>query len=72
MNEQKRRSRQAIGWLAAAYFIAMAVAVTFPGVVPFNTIRPFVLGVPFVFMWYMAWTLGALVVFLILHRTFSK
>ena len=72
MNEQNRRSRQATGRLAAAYFIAMAVAVTFPGVVPLNTIRPFILGVPFVFMWYMAWTLGALVVFLILHRTFGK
>ncbi len=50
----------------------MAIALTFPGVAPFNTIEPFVLGVPFVFAWYLFWVLGSLVIFFILHRTFSK
>lgn len=55
--------------LASLYFVAMAVAVTFPGVIPFNRIRPFVLGVPFVLVWYLAWVTGALLVFLALYRT---
>ncbi len=59
-------------WVAVVYFIAMAVALTFPGVIPFNTIRPFILGVPFVFSWYLFWIVGALLVFLFLHRTFGK
>ena len=59
-------------WIAIVYFISMAVAVTFPGIVPFNRIRPFVLGVPFVFAWYLVWIVGALFVFLYLHRTSAK
>ncbi len=59
-------------WVAVVYFIAMAVALTFPGVIPFNTIRPFILGVPFVFSWYLFWIVGALLVFLFLHRAFGK
>ena len=55
-------------WLAAVYFVAMAVALTFPGVAPFNSARPFILGVPFVFAWYLAWIAGALVAFLALFR----
>ena len=55
--------------LATLYFVAMAVAVTFPGVIPFNRIRPFVFGVPFVLVWYLAWVAGALLVFLALYRT---
>ncbi len=55
--------------LASLYFVAMAVAVTFPGVIPFNRIRPFVFGVPFVLVWYLAWVTGALLVFLALYRT---
>ncbi len=58
--------------LAILYFAAMTLAVTYPGVRLVNTIRPFVLGIPFVFAWYLAWIVGSLVVFLILHRTFSK
>ncbi|MCH7875818.1 MAG: hypothetical protein IH965_11025 [Gemmatimonadetes bacterium] len=59
-------------WVAGIYFVAMAVGVTFPGIVPFNRARPFVLGVPFVFAWYLAWVVGAFIVFLYLYRTSSK
>jgi hypothetical protein len=59
-------------WIAAVYFVAMAVAITFPGIRPFNTIRPFVFGIPFVFAWVLSWVLGALVVFAILYRTYHK
>ncbi|MFQ5703174.1 MAG: hypothetical protein ACE5HT_04055 [Gemmatimonadales bacterium] len=68
----KKGSNRVVVWVATVYFVAMALAVTFPGVVPFNTIRPFVLGIPFVFAWYLIWIAGSLVVFFLLHRTFSK
>ena len=64
--------RRFVNYLAFAYFVAMAIALTFPGITPFNTIRPLVFGVPFVFMWYLMWIFGALLVFTILHRTHSK
>ncbi|HKJ02184.1 MAG TPA: hypothetical protein VJ997_07005 [Longimicrobiales bacterium] len=42
-------------FLAGAYLILMAVAVTWPGMVPFARIRPMVLGLPFSFFWPAAW-----------------
>jgi hypothetical protein len=65
-------TKKVVTRLAIVYFVAMTIAVTFPGVEPFNRIRPFVLGVPFVFMWYIFWILGALAVFSACHRVFSK
>ena len=56
-------------WVAVLYSLAMTVAVTFPGVTPFNHARPFVLGLPFVFAWYLVWIVGALAVFLFLHNS---
>ncbi len=64
--------KRSAGWIAAVYFVAMAVAITFPGIRPFNTIRPFVFGIPFVFAWVLSWVLGALVVFVMLYRTYRK
>lgn len=58
--------------LTACYVVAMAIAVTYPGVKPFNTIRPFVFGLPFSFFWTTAWVAGASVVFYILHRAESR
>lgn len=48
--------------LATLYFLAMLVAVTFPGYLPFNRIRPFVLGMPFSLFWQLIWISGAVVV----------
>lgn len=64
--------RRVAKYIAFVYFTAMAIALTFPGITPFNTIRPFVLGVPFVFTWYVIWILGALLVLTLLHRAYSK
>jgi len=64
--------RRTANYIAFVYFIAMAIALTFPGITPFNTIRPFVFGVPFVFAWYLMWILGALLVFTFLHWVYSK
>lgn len=57
---------------AIGYFILMAVAVTFPGIAPFNSIEPLVLGLPFVFFWISLWVFGALIVFLIVHIAHSR
>jgi len=59
-------------WIAIIYFTAMAIALTFPGVIPFNTIRPFVFGIPFVFAWYIIWLLRALCVFGFLDKVYRE
>ena len=66
------RGKRVAVWVATVYFVTMAVVLTFPGITPFNTIRPFVFGVPFVFVWYLAWILGALAVFTYLYWTFER
>jgi hypothetical protein len=60
--------KRAANWLAAGYFALMAVFVTYPGVRPFNTIRPLVLGLPFAFAWPVLWVIGAAVVLYLVHR----
>ena len=64
--------RQAATWVAVVYFLAMAVALTFPGVRAVNRIEPFVLGIPFVFAWSLAWIVGAFVVLVVLYRAYHK
>lgn len=53
---------------AAVYVVLMAIAVTYPGLLPFNTTRPYVLGLPFAFFWPAAWVAGATVVFYFVQR----
>jgi hypothetical protein len=58
------RARRA---LVIAFFALYAVAVTYPGVVPFNRIFPLVLGLPYVLAWYAGWVvLGGVVLFVYL------
>ncbi len=59
--------RSAVRILAALYFALMAIAVTFPGVRPFNTIRPMILGLPFSFAWVVGWVIGAGIVFYLVY-----
>ncbi len=59
-------------WMAVAYFVAMTVAVTFPGLALFNTIRPFIFGIPFVFAWVLSWLVGSLIVFFVLYRVYVR
>jgi TRAP-type C4-dicarboxylate transport system permease small subunit len=61
-------SRRAGRILFVGFFLAYALAVTWPGVLPFNRVRPFVLGLPFSFAWVALWIVLGLVVFLIVHR----
>lgn len=53
--------------LVIAFFLVYAVAVTFPGVVPFNRIFPLVLGLPFVLAWYAGWVVLGGVVLVLYH-----
>ncbi len=59
-------------WIAVAYFTAMAIAITFPGIRPFNTIQPLIFGIPFVFAWVLSWVAGSVVIFFILYRIYQK
>ncbi len=54
--------RRIVPALAIIYFLAMLVAVTYPGYVPFNRVRPFVLGMPFSLFWQLIWISGAVLV----------
>lgn len=54
--------------LTGAYFVVMAVAVTWPGAVPAARIDPFVLGLPFAFFWPAAWVAMSVPVLYGLHR----
>jgi len=58
--------------IAFAYFIAMAIAITFPGIRPFNTIEPYVFGIPFVFAWALSWVAGSILVFFLLYRAYHE
>lgn len=48
--------------VAVVYFAAFAVAVTWPGMIPFNRIFPLVLGLPFSLFWIALWVTGAVFV----------
>lgn len=62
--ERARRHRR----LAIAFFLVYACAVTWPGVLIFNRIRPFVLGLPFSMVWVTLWVVLGGVVFWLLER----
>ncbi len=52
--------------LAVACFALYALAVHWPGVLPFAGSRPFVLGLPFSFFWIVLWiVLGGLALALV-------
>lgn len=54
--------------LTGSYFVLMAVAVTWPGMLPFARLRPLVLGLPFAFFWVAAWIATAVPVLYLLDR----
>lgn len=58
--------------LAVLYFLAYAVAVTWPGIVPFNRVRPFIFGLPFVMAWVAMWIVGSLFVLWTLDRVEAR
>lgn len=50
---------------AALFFLLFVVAVTWPGMVPFNRIRPLVLGLPFSMVWIAFWVCLSFFVFIL-------
>ena len=57
----KRSARR----LVVATFTVYSVVLLWPGVLRFNRIRPFVLGLPFSFFWVILWVvLGGVALFL--------
>ena len=45
--------------VAALFFLLYTLAVAGPGLLPFNRIRPLVLGLPFSMAWIVGWVLAA-------------
>lgn len=58
--------------LTVAFFLLYAVAVTWPGAVPFNRVRPLVLGLPFSMAWVAAWVAAGGVVLWLLDRVEAR
>lgn len=54
--------------LAFVFLAAYAVAVTWPGMVPFNRIRPLILGLPFSMVWIALWIVAGCLVLWMLDR----
>ena len=54
--------------VTVVFYTAFVLAVTWPGMIPFNRIEPLVLGLPFSFAWVVMWVVGSLIVLLALDR----
>ena len=59
-------------WAVASFFLAYAAAVTWPGALPFNRIRPLVLGMPLSMAWVAAWLVLAFLALLLLDRAETR
>jgi hypothetical protein len=68
VSHAKRRVRV----LFAAFLIVYTLAVTYPGIIPFNRVRPFIFGLPFVFFWVVLWIVIGLIVLLITDAVESR
>jgi hypothetical protein len=53
---------------AAAFFLLYTVAVTWPGMLPFNRIQPWILGLPFSMAWPAIWLALSFLVLLWVDR----
>ncbi len=63
------RAARALFW---GWLIVATILLCFPGIVPFNRIRPMVLGLPFVFAWVTLWVVLALIVFLAVDAVIGR
>lgn len=66
------KAQRAVRVLFGAFLLFNALAFTFPAVLPFNRIRPFVFGLPFVFFWFALWIVIGFVVLLITDAVESR
>jgi hypothetical protein len=59
--------------LFAVYALCCLGAMTWPGYARFgNSIEPYVLGLPFSFVWVVAWVVATFIVLLIYHNTGTR
>lgn len=68
MSRAKRRVR----FMFAAFMVMYVLAVTYPGITPFNRIYPLVFGLPFVFFWIVVWIVIGLIVLAIADSVESR
>ena len=54
--------------LTVVYLALMTIFVTWPGLLPFARIEPFILGLPFRMAWIAGWVVGSVVVLYLLDR----
>ena len=52
----------------ALFFILFVVAVTWPGMIPFNRIQPLVLGLPFSMFWIALWVFSSFLVLVVVDK----
>lgn len=58
--------------LFVVYLLTMAVALTFPGIAPFNRVRPMILGLPFILVWVASWVALGFFVLIVVDRAISR
>ncbi|MBT8396432.1 MAG: DUF3311 domain-containing protein [Gemmatimonadetes bacterium] len=51
------------------FFVLFVLAVTWPGMIPFNRIYPLVFGLPFSMFWIALWVFASFLVLLLVDRT---
>ncbi len=55
--------------LAAGFFVVYFLAISWPGIIPFNRIRPLIFGLPFSMAWVTGWVIaGGLVLWWLERR----
>jgi hypothetical protein len=58
--------------IAVGYIVVGAIALTWPGVLPFSRSLPRVLGLPFNLFWVAAWAVLGFVVLVALERAVTR
>ena len=53
------------------FFALYAIVLLYPGVLPFNRVRPLIFGLPFSFAWVVLWVVLSFFVFLLVDRAES-
>lgn len=62
------RSIKRIAVIMGIYFLVCTLAMIWPGAVVANRVEPIILGLPFLFFWYVAWVFMVFVGCVILYR----
>ncbi len=65
-------SLRAARTLAATFLVLMLLALTWPGLIPFDRVEPYVLGLPFVMAWITGWVVLSIPVLWLLDRVEAR